>query len=268
MQVASADDKPVPILLRLMTAIECAAVGAAATCLFLFPALAVRIWAWPITPFNSRYMGAIYFAALLPLVAFAVIARWSPGRIVVWMIFAFTTSIGVVMFFYIPVFVWTAPVAWLFWALYLVLPINSAIYLVKLRGWNVAGAQSTAARTRAVLLAVLVLFGLYGLGLLAVPEPLTSFWPWKVDAFHGRIYAASFLTPALGAWIVNRWSSAAERRLLGLTLVVLGVLAIAGTAWTSATLPPARQIDYAHLGPWAFFAINALSTGLGLGLLA
>lgn len=69
----------------------------AAVGLFFLPNLSRNLWAWDVPPFNSRYSGSIYFAALLPLVIFAVLGRWSPGRVVLWMIFTFTRTIAVVM---------------------------------------------------------------------------------------------------------------------------------------------------------------------------
>ena len=100
-----------------------------------------------------------------------------------------------------------------------------------------------------------------------MPESFTAFWPWKIDAFHGRIYAATFITPAVGAWLIRKQSTVSERFVLGLTLLALGVFSIIGVVWTSATVPAARQIDYSALGTLAFFGMNVVSGLAGFGLI-
>jgi hypothetical protein len=92
---------------------------------------------------------------------------------------------------------------------------------------------------------------------MAAPSAAAGFWPWPIDDFHARIYAATFVTPAVGAWVIRARGSAAESRCVGATLMTLSVLSIVAIAWTSAGLPVARQVDYARAGTWGFIGINA-----------
>jgi hypothetical protein len=256
----------IPSFLRLVTWVESLVVFAAAAGLFFAPLLAARVWAWSPPPFNSRYVGAVYFAALLPLVVMAVVGRWAPGRLVLWMIFTFTTSIMIVMVFYIPQFEWSRWATWAFWFLYLFLPLNSIIFLVRLRSW--APSEPKPSPGGWLMRATAAVLALYGLALLVVPEAATSFWPWPVDPFHGRIYAATFVTPAVGAWLLRDKGAGREYLVLGLTLAVLGVFSIAGTMWTSATVPPDRQVDYGAIGTILFFAMNLFLAAGGAALAA
>lgn len=256
----------IPVFLRIVTIVECLVVGIAAIGLFFFPDFAKTNWVWEVPPFNARYMGAVYFSTLTPLIALASLARWSPGRVILWMIFVFTTSVGLVMFAYLSHLEWTRSGTPIFVLLYIFLPINSAVFLYKLRNWDVAGSEESTAATRTLLLLVVLLLGGYGLALILIPETVTAFWPWAIDAFHGRIYAAIFLAPAFGAFIISRRGAPAERMIVGSILVVLGLLSILGTIWTSAGVPLAKQVNYASLGTWAFFAMNMLCSGLGIGL--
>ena len=181
-----------------------------------------EIWAWITPPFNARYVGVIYLAALVPLVILAVSGRWSPGRLVLWEIFVFTAAIMVVMLAYAGRFEWARVATWVFWPLYLFLPVNSAVFLWRLRDWRVPGPLI---HLRGPLIALAVVLGGYGLALLMIPDTATGFWPWPVDAFHARIYAATYLTPAVGAWVVRDGATQAELRTLGATLITFGIAA-------------------------------------------
>jgi hypothetical protein len=181
------------------------------------------------------------------------------------MIFAFTALITVVMFIHWDAFAWNRPSTYLvFWPLYIFLPVNSAIFLFKSQGIQRVHTSETPAVWR-IILPVFALFGgIYGLGLLIVPETFTSFWPWNVDAFHARIYASAFVTPAVGAWMLSRRGAASEYLTFGLNLLAGGFLPILGTLWTNAGLPAERQIVF-DSGTWAFFVLFLFTGILGIG---
>jgi hypothetical protein len=51
----------------------------------------------------------------------------------------------------------------------------------------------------------------------SLPAPLTpwvvsSFWPWRLDAFHAQLYSVTFLTPAVGAWVLLRGTTSEDQR--------------------------------------------------------
>ena len=131
------------------------------------------------------------------------------------------------------------------------MPVNAFVFLLALRR-----LRSVAAAAPLALLALALL--LHGLALLVAPMLVTAYWLWPLDAFHGRLYAATFLTPAVGVLVLLRRSSPVERLTLGLTLMTLGALSIVGVVWTSLTVPLAAKVDYRHLGTWVFFAMNLL----------
>jgi hypothetical protein len=88
-----------------------------------------------------------------------------------------------------------------------------------------------------------------------------------VDAFHARIYAATYLTPAVGAWVIRGGATPAELKTLGATLVTFGVAAILAVLVTDLGVPAAARVDY-DAGWWAFFALNALPVLAGAALLS
>jgi len=237
--------------------------------LFFLPGLAADWWAWTIPPFNSRFVGAVYIAAYLPLLLFWAVPRWKPGRLILWMILTFTSLVLLTMIIHWDAFEWGRLATFLvFWPLYIFLPINSAIFLLRSKGAGTASGSAGVVPVRIVLRAFALLGGAYGLGLLTVPEGFTDFWPWEVDAFHGRMYAAAFVTPAIGAWILSfRRMIAAEYLTLGLNLAAGGFLPVLGTLWTNGSVSTDRQIALSA-GVWVFFILFLLAGFLGLGLIA
>lgn len=258
----TAENPGVPAFLRLVVAIECSVVFVAGVLLFFLPSLAEGLWAWTIPSFNSRFVGAVYLAAYIPLILFWFVPRWKPGWLTLWMILTFTTLVMITMLIHRDVFEWNRLATFIFWPLYIFLPVNSAIFLWKSGEAASEQGYDGSGTLRIVLWIFALLSGVYGLGLLIAPEPLTSFWPWQVDAFHGRMYAAAFVTPAVAAWILgSRRRLAAEHLSLGLNLVAGGLLPILGTLWTSLQVPAARQVNFNSAGTWIFF-IFFLFTGI------
>lgn len=264
---STADNPKVPPFLQFVTSFECLVVVSTALVLFFLPDLGQLIWAWSAPPFNSRFVGAIYWAALAPLLIFAITGRWVPGRLVLWMIFVFTTSIMFAMLIHSANFEWDRPATWGFWFLYIFLPINSAVHLYLLRNLSLADVHPTPTAWRYGLIAAAIILGLYGFGLLFTPDSVTAFWPWPVDSFHGRIYAATFLTPAVGAWLIRDKGAPSEYFTLGLTLTILGVTSIIGLFLASASVPVNSQVDLAALGTWGYLLMNIVCGLFGGGLM-
>jgi hypothetical protein len=266
----SEDNPHIPSFLRWVLAVECSVVFAAGVLLFFLPGLAAELWSWIIPPFNSRFVGAVYLAAYLPLILFWFVPRWIPGRLTLWMILTFTTLVLIAMLIHWDAFEWRRPSTFLvFWPLYIFLPINSVIFLWKSDRAGVANGYDGPALLRIVLWVFALFGGAYGIGLLLAPEALTSFWPWPVDAFHGRMYAAAFGTPAVAAWILSfRRRFASEYLSMGLNLVVGGFLPILGTLWTNLSVPAERQVNWGSAGTWIFFLFFLLTGILGIVLIS
>lgn len=263
---SSVNNPRIPAFLRFVVAAECTVVLMAALLLFFFPQMAQERWAWEIPAFNSRFVGAIYFAAYLPLLIFWLNPRWTPGRMILWNIFAFTALIMLVMFLHVDAFAWDRPATYLvFFPLYIFLPINSAVFLFLSRNAKVTNTIEMPPAWK-YFLALFIAAGVgYGIGLLLLPEVSTRFWPWPVDAFHARIYASAFITPAVSAWILSRRRGAASEYLtFGLNLLTGGILPILGTLLTNPGIPQERQIDFGSLGTWAFFLMFFLTGAMGI----
>jgi hypothetical protein len=254
---------PLPRFLWLATLLECVVVAWAGILLFFMPALGRRIWAYSAPPFSSRFVGAVYLAALVPLLIVAVSRRWAPGRVVLLMIFTFTTTIMIVMFFYSASFAWNRVQTYGFWGLYVALPANSAVFLYRYRRLLRTGIASDR-----VLLAAALLVGLYGAGLLIAPRASTSFWPWAVAGFQGRLYAAAFLASAVGLVFATPAGHPSERAAVGAWLCALGVAVILGLLLGDATAATGHGVDLGAAGTWGFIVLNVALALLGAQMLS
>lgn len=245
-------------LLRWVTAFECVVLIICGGGLFLLPSVISPLWPWELTPFNTRFLGAIYLASLLSAALLVVYGRWTPARIVTPLILLFTLVVLIVSLTYLSRF--TVPVSTLFWLLlYGVIPLNAAYHLWRYR--HLPPAPSSAhipAWLRTFFRVQAVLFGLYGIGLLIEPTGLTTFWPWTIDTFHGRMYSVAFLTPALGAWLVAQSATRIDLQTIGWTQVLGGVLPIWGAVIVSATLPAERQIQWGAAGTLLWLSLGVL----------
>ena len=188
--------------------------------LIALPAV-VAIWPWPLTPFNLRFLGALYSAALLAAFIQARVGRWAPARTVTLMIFVFTLVVTVCSFMHLDRFDFGKAQVWIWFLLYVGVCLNAGLHLWLYRRLPLAGQPP---RSRTVLLVCAGILGVYGLALLLVPDLAARLWPWKIDRFHAQLYSVSFLTPAAGALSLRRCAARIDLFTLGVTLLAWGLL--------------------------------------------
>ena len=216
-------------LLRGVTWVEVLILAWAGPGLLLWPPIVQPVWPWALTPFNTRFLGALYAAALVAAWLQARSGRWSPSRVVTAMIFAFTAVVTVFSFVHADRFDPRRVETWIWFGLYVGVCLNALAHLLRYRHWTALRDDGRpAVLERAALLLLTVPGGLYGLALMAAPEAASAFWPWRLDRFHAQLYSVTFLTPAVGAALLWRGSTAADRRALGLTVAGWGWLPILG----------------------------------------
>jgi hypothetical protein len=241
-------------------------IAGAGVVLFFAPITGHDIWGWELTPFNTRFLGAIYLAALVDFVALAAMRRWAIARLVMPMDLLFMSVILIVSLHYTGRFLWDRPVTWAWFAIFGFVPVYSAYFLWRFRelwGSPPANARPLTARLRRTLLAAAVPLAGYGAGLLAAPGTLTGFWPWSIDGFHGRVYSAIFVTLALASVIASRAAAPIELATLGLTCVALGALEPIGLLVVDRDL---NKVDWSGFGTWTWMSMFAAILAYGLVL--
>ena len=160
---------PISIVLRAVTWLEVVILAWAGAGLVLYPPVVTGVWPWALAPFNQRYLGALYLAALTAAWLQASAGRWSPGRVVTTMIFVFTLVVTIFSFVHLGRFDFQRVEAWIWFGLYIGVCANAAWHLWRYRSIRLAGRVIPAARLRVGLATVVMALGTYGLALLALP---------------------------------------------------------------------------------------------------
>jgi hypothetical protein len=251
-------------LLWAVTWLEVVILTWAGLGLLFYPPVIESFWPWPLAPFNLRYLGALYSAALIAAFMQAYSGGWSPARVVTPMIFIFTLVVSIFSVVHLDRFDPGRAETWIWFILYFGVCLNAGAHLWLYRARPVPEpAIHVGHALRWMLLGLVAVLGTYGLLLLTSTEA-ARFWPWKLDDFHARMYSVTFLTPALGAWVLARGATRLDLLTLGLTLAAWGALPILGLVIADHAT---QRVAWAASGTWLWLALFAAMTLAGVALL-
>lgn len=228
--------------------------------LFVAPSLVRPRWPWDVAPFNARFLGGFYTAELAVMLFLLVWNRWSPGRLILVMAFAFTLVVTATSLVHHGMFNFARKAPWIWYAVYILSVLVSGFALwASRRKPAVAGPAVPPALGRWLFLEW-VLLALYGAGLLVRPLQASAFWPWPIDIFHAQTYSAVFLSGAAGVLLVSRNGTREDFTVLGVAELMVGVLAILGLAITDAQV---HRVTWSAPGTVAWLALFALIAASG-----
>jgi hypothetical protein len=253
------------VLFQTLSIVKVVVLFIAGVGLFFAPKLVGPLWPWELLPFNARFLGAVYSAACLAAIMQTVYARWSPARLVTPMIFIFTGIMIILSFVYLNKFDFQKWVVWVWFFLYLLVPLNAAYYLWLYRKLSPVDSTPISGFARKILFAQTIILGLYGLALIFIPSIAKMFWSWKIDNFHAQLYSVTFMTPALGAYILTKGASKVEWQTMGMSQIVLGLFPIIGVILVDASV---KRVNWSAPGTWVWLALFILMLITGLWITA
>lgn len=230
--------------------------------LLLFaPQAIVPRWPWAITPFNARFLGAVYVAELFSLAVLFIYNRWSPGRAAMAVAFVFTFIVSIASFIHLSSFTGTRRVAlwFILYVGYAALTGGALLLYRQLPAVRPLGISEHFGRVMRIAGALLAL---YGAALFIAPTFAAGFWPWPIDAMHGRIYSAVFLAPGIGLLLLAHAAASEEYLVGGVFTAGLGLFAIISLFLAHAQT---GRASFASIGTWtwlALFAVIAIIGGL------
>jgi hypothetical protein len=223
----------------------------------------VGIWPWSLAPFNLRFLGALYTAALLAAFLQSWFGRWTPARTVTTMIFVFTLVVTVCSFVHFDRFDPAKVEVWVWFVLYIGVCLNAGAHLWWYRYVPAAGAPPKP-QSRAALLAQAIVLGGYGIALLVVPEQAARLWPWKIDVFHAQLYSVTFLTPAVGALTLLRSATRIDWLTLGVMQLAWGLLPIVALVIVDARL---GRVEWFVWPVWVWIGLFVVTASMGIWML-
>ena len=252
---------PMPLVIMALTSsLLLLLVGGS---LFFFPEFARSRWVWSLTPFNTRFLGAIYLASLVGLSMLLVMRRALAVRLMVPMMWVFTTVVVVVSCLQIEQFDLTRRTTAIWFGVYAADCLGSSYYLWHYRKPIFTVSQPLPRRWQRYLQWQAAVLGVYGFGLLLLPAQFGLFWPWPLDALHCQLYSAMFLTGAAGAALLARQATAMEIWAFGLIQLTLSSLVLVGVVIVDLAV---RRINWGSFGNWAWMGAVLLLAIAGLAL--
>ncbi|MGE0314477.1 MAG: hypothetical protein AB7P21_22920 [Lautropia sp.] len=246
-------------LLIGVTWVEVAVLIVAGGGLLLAMPTVVGVWPWSLAPYNLRFLGGLYTAALVAAYLQSSQGGWAPGRVVTTMIFVFTLVVSVLSVVHLGRFEPLRAPSWIWFVLYVGVCVNAGVHLLYYRRLPVVGAAPSGT-VRAALLAQAFVLGTYGLALLVATEFAARLWPWKIDTFHAQLYSVAFLAPAAGALALRRAAARIDWATLGLTQLAWGALPIVALVVVDRQ---ARRVVWTDWPVWGWIALFATITAMG-----
>lgn len=259
----SSRDRRISSLLSGVTWLEVVVLAVAGGGLLIAHPVVVGIWPWSLAPFNLRFLGALYTAALLAAFLQSWFGRWAPARTVTTMIFVFTLVVTFCSFIHWERFDPAKVAVWVWFLLYIGVCLNAGAHLWWYRYVPAAGAPPTS-QSCAALLAHALLLGGYGSALLVVPEQAARLWPWKIDVFHAQLYSVTFLTPAAGALTLLRSATRIDWFTLGITQLAWGLLPIVALVIVDARL---HRVEWLAWPVWVWIGLFVVTASMGIWML-
>ncbi len=250
-------------LLSAVTRLEVAVLVVAGGGLLIAHPLVVGIWPWSLAPFNLRFLGALYTAALLAAFLQSWFGKWAPARTVTTMIFVFTLVVTACSFLHSGRFDPAKVEVWVWFVLYVGVCLNAGAHLLWYRNVPAAG-RPPAPRLCAALLAQALVLGGYGLALLVAPEQAARLWPWKLDAFHAQLYSVTFLTPAAGALSLLRSATRIDWFTLGITQLAWGLLPILALVIVDNQV---HRVEWLAWPLWLWIGLLVMTAAMGVWML-
>jgi hypothetical protein len=205
-----------------------------------------------LTPLNTRFICALYLGGGVVILLAAFVRYAVDARIALYSFLVITVLVLAMTVAYWEDFT-VDGVPWLWMVTYVLDPLVTVLVLVTLR----LGSPAQPGRHWLTTLFVTqaVVFGGFGVLLLAAPGTAVEIWPWALTPLLARVYSAFFLAFAAGALL-----AANERRTPAVRPLLIGSLALlVGTL--AASIAHADRFT-GGVRTWLWFGVHLVGVAL------
>jgi len=221
---------------------------------------------WPLKPFNTLFLGFFYTAEMAAVGLLIKYNTWSPARFVITASFLFTLWATVLTTIYFQDVPFTKSWKVILWfALYGGSCLVTAYFLYLTRSFQMQELVRNSALTKGMIIFHSIFMLIHIAGLIISPVEFSSvYWPWALDAFSGRFYAALFALTLYGNYLI--WSGAHAREYItyGSVLVVFGFGAVLGLGLVDAKI---HKVIWNAVGTWFWIGSSIWSGLMGMYLI-
>ena len=217
---------------------------------------------WLVPPLHARFLGALYFSAVVFTIGCIVARSYAEVRVVVPLIVIWTGLLFVISLFYLGEFDYRRGPVWFWFCSYLIYPLIGAWLM-----WNdrsrhepISG-PSLPTWVRGYLFAQGVVVTALALALLLTPAFMVNVWPWPITRLLAQIYSSPLLAYGLSSLVLSRQRTWLEVRVFVIAACVFAAGALLASLIHRGLFAPT------NLATWVWFGSLLLAT-LILGVLS
>jgi len=217
---------------------------------------------WLVPPLHARFLGVLYFSAVV-FTAGSILARsYAEVRIVVPVIAIWTGLLFVISLFYLGEFDYRRGPVWFWFGSYFFYPLIGLWFMWqdRSRRETISGPHLPLWGRRYLLMQGVVVTTL-ALALLLTPDFMVNVWPWKITRLLAQLYSAPFLAYGLSSLLLSRQRTWLEARVL-----VIAAFVLAGGVLLASVIH-GGLFSFANAAAWLWFGGFLLATVM-LGVLS
>lgn len=217
----------------------------------------VTRWPWALTPFNTNFLGAIYFSMAIPLIG--VLCK--PKRQTILFLLPLFTLVTAYIFLLSCIYFGEFLPRKSTWIWFILYGIDSLIGLFFCSRHLRSLLPLFKPSKRYIYWPQIFILVIVSLSLLLPISNVLQSWLWPLDQFHSRLYSGIFLTGAVSSYLVlgkvNSWS----RILLAITQSAVGTLMVLGLYLTNQRM---HKLNWGSFSLWIWLSFFLIFAGLGI----